>query len=578
MTRIAIIDADRCKPSKCRQECKKSCPVVRGGSMCIEVRKESKLAIISEDMCIGCGICVKTCPFGAVRIVNLPAGLEKDVVHRYGQNGFILHRLPIPRAGQVLGIIGANGIGKSTILKILGGKIIPNLGVRAPTWHEICLRFRGSELQPYFAKMRIQECKCVIKPQYVDAIASAVVGSVGAYFSQGGEKEKVLEALQLSHLLERQISDLSGGELQRFAIAATCLQDADVYLFDEPSSYLDVRQRMRVAEYIREVASLGKFVVVVEHDLAMLDYLSDYVHVLYGEQTAYGVVSAGYGCHEGINVWLNGFEPTENVRFRDGAITFRTSQEDELTDTRNMYEYPGILQSMHGFTFSAKPGTFSLSQTTVLLGENGTGKTTFVRHLYKVLADFRVSYKPQKIAPKFTGTVRELLHSKISGMYTHPQFVSDVMNPLMIQSIIDNKVQELSGGELQRVAIVLCLGTPAQVYLIDEPSAYLDCEQRVVCARVIKRFILHAHASAFVVEHDLCMATYLADRVLFFRGVPGVEGFVSEPMGKSEGMNSFLKSMDITVRRDAETARPRINKRYSILDAEQREKGMYMAE
>ena len=87
---------------------------------------------------------------------------------------------------------------------------------------------------------------------------------------------------------------------------------------------------------------------------------------------------------------------------------------------------------------------------------------------------------------------------------------------IRIDDIIDQEVQNLSGGELQRVAMALCLGKPADVYLIDEPSAYLDSEQRLVAAKVIKRFILHAKKTGFVVEHDFIMATYLADRVSIY--------------------------------------------------------------
>ena len=134
---------------KCRQECKKSCPVVRTGKLCIEVTPESKIAFISERLCIGCGICVKKCPFSAINIINLPTNLESQVTHRYSANSFKLHRLPMPRPGQVLGLVGTNGIGKSTALKILSGKLKPNLGRydNAPDWEEILKYFRGSELQ-----------------------------------------------------------------------------------------------------------------------------------------------------------------------------------------------------------------------------------------------------------------------------------------------------------------------------------------------------------------------------------------------------------------------------------------------
>ena len=128
LTRIAIVNNDKCKPKKCKQECHKYCPVVRMGKVCIEVTPKSKLAWISEELCIGCGICVKKCPFDAINIINLPKNLNRETTHRYGPNSFKLHRLPTPRPGQVLGLVGTNGIGKSTALKILAGTLKPNLG------------------------------------------------------------------------------------------------------------------------------------------------------------------------------------------------------------------------------------------------------------------------------------------------------------------------------------------------------------------------------------------------------------------------------------------------------------------
>jgi len=595
--RIAIINSDRCKPKKCKQECKKFCPVVRTGKLCVEVTKDAKIAWISEPLCIGCGICVKKCPFEAITIINLPKDLSKDCTHRYGANTFKLHRLPTPRPGQVLGLVGTNGIGKSTALTILAGKLKPNLGryENAPDWQEILAYFRGSELQTYIKGLLEDRLKAMIKPQYVDKIPKQVAGMVGDILSKKDERERKAyynTELELEHLQERQIRDLSGGELQRFAIAVLCVQDASVYMFDEPSSYLDVRQRLHAAKVIRELLKVDNYVIVVEHDLAVLDYLSDYVCCLWGSQGGYGVVTMPFSVREGINIFLDGFVPTENLRFREVSLTFKVSEEVEVdqSERTNKTDYPYLLKVMGdkgpGFKLEVMEGNFANSEIIVMLGQNGTGKTTFIRMLAGYLKpdnededhktpEMHVSYKPQTISAKFEGTVRDLLMTKIRDAFMFPQFQTDVTKPMLIDQIADHQVQTLSGGELQRVAIVLSLGKPADIYLIDEPSAYLDVEQRVVAARVIKRFILHAKKTAFIVEHDFIMATYLADRVIVYEGTPGVHCTASAPMSLLQGMNKFLAQLEITFRRDPTNFRPRINKMDSVKDREQKQQGSY---
>jgi len=591
LTRIAIVNGEKCKPKRCRQECKKYCPVVRMGKLCIEVTPTDKMAYISEELCIGCGICVKKCPFEAIMIINLPSNLEKETVHRYSKNSFKLHRLPIPRRGEVLGLVGTNGIGKSTALKILAGKLKPNLGVfdNTPDWTYILTHFRGSELQNYFTKVLENELKAVVKLQYVDQIPKAVKGAVKDLLARKHEKNNlkaICDILDLNNVQDRNVEDLSGGELQRFAIAMVCIQKAGIYMFDEPSSYLDVKQRLNSSRAIRSMVGEDKYVVVVEHDLAVLDYLSDFICCLYGVPGAYGVVTAPFSVMQGINVFLDGFVPTENLRFREESLSFKVSDQlsEEEIKRLSRFSYPKMTKTRGAFHLTVDCGNFTDSEIMVLLGENGTGKTTFIRMLAgqldpdegkSKLPVMNISYKPQKISPKSTATVRQLLHDKIRDMYIHPQFVTDVMKPMKIEELFDQEVQHLSGGELQRVAITLCLGKPAEVYLIDEPSAYLDSEQRLAAAKVIKRFIMHAKRTAFIVEHDFIMTTYLADRVIVFEGEPSMKTMANSPQTLISGMNKFLKMLGITFRRDPTNYRPRINKEESQKDAEQKSAGQY---
>ena len=378
---------------------------------------------------------------------------------------------------------------------------------------------------------------------------------------------------------------------------------------------------------------------------------------------------------EGINVFLAGFVPTENLRFREEALSFKvavdTSESESAVAAASAaaaasssskskkgkekaggegegggegddsaatavvggkryarFTYPAMTKTQGSFKLTVESGDFTDSEIIVMLGENGTGKTTLIRMLGGLLPpdddgievpQFGVSYKPQKISPKFPGSVRELLHKRIRDAYLHPQFVSDVMRPLLIEPLMDQAVLNLSGGELQRVAITLALGAPADIYLIDEPSAYLDSEQRIVAAKVIKRFIMHAKKTAFIVEHDFIMvsrfffeffnmfflaglgarkrgdrkekkshidlkkktnnqtqqATYLADRVIVYDGEPSVRATAHRPQSLLSGMNSFLKALDITFRRDPTHYRPRINKLGSTKDQEQKSAGSY---
>lgn len=537
--------------------------------------------------------CTKKCPFEAINIIKLPTNLENETTHRYSANSFKLHRLPTPRAGQVLGLVGTNGIGKSTALKILAGKQKPNLGRYddPPDWTEILKYFRGSELQNFFTKVLEDNIKALIKPQYVDNLPRALktratVEQLLDSKLQRNNKDEVVDACDLKAVMDRDVHNLSGGELQRFAIAMSCVQSANMYMFDEPSSYLDVKQRLNAARTIRSLLDPDTYVIAVEHDLSVLDYLSDFICCLYGVPSVYGVVTMPSPVRDGINIFLDGYIPAENMRFREESLTFKIAEtaDDGDLERNAEYTYPNMTKKLGSFELSIDAGSFTNSEIIVFLGENGTGKTTFVKMLAGKLApdtgadklpQLNVSLKPQTITPKFQGTVRMLLLKQIKAAFMHPQFQTDVVKPMSLDNIIDQDVQTLSGGELQRVALVLALGKPADIYLIDEPSAYLDSEQRIQASRVIKRFILHSKKTAMIIEHDIIMATYMADRVIVYEGQPSIKAHARSPESLLTGMNSFLATLEVSMRRDPTNMRPRVNKHNSIKDKEQKASGQY---
>ncbi|AEC52776.1 putative ATPase RIL [Pyrococcus sp. NA2] len=585
--RIAVIDYDKCNPDKCGHFlCERVCPVNRMGGEAIIIDEENNKPIIQEASCTGCGICVHKCPFKAISIVNLPEQLEEDCVHRYGINAFVLYRLPVVKDGMVVGIVGPNGTGKTTAVKILAGQLIPNLCCENDSWDEVIKAFRGNELQNYFKKLKDGEIRPVVKPQYVDLIPKAVKGRVKDLLKkvdETGRFEEVVKALELENVLERNIDQLSGGELQRVAIAAAILRKAHFYFFDEPSSYLDIRQRLNVARFIRRLAENGKAVLVVEHDLAVLDYLSDIIHVVYGEPGVYGIFSKPKGTRNGINEFLNGYLRDENVRFRPYEIRFTKLSERVEIEREILVEYPRLVKDYGSFKLEVEPGDIRKGEVIGIVGPNGIGKTTFVKMLAgveeptegKVEWDLTVAYKPQYIKAEYEGTVYELL-SKIDSSKLNSNFYkTELLKPLGIIDLYDKNVDELSGGELQRVAITATLLRDADIYLLDEPSAYLDVEQRLAVARAIRHLMEKNEKTALVVEHDVLMIDYVSDRLIVFEGEPGRHGRALPPMGMREGMNRFLASIGITFRRDPDTGRPRANKEGSVKDREQKEKGEY---
>ncbi len=587
--RVAVLDKEICQPKKCGLECIKYCPVNKMGSDCIVLGNETGKAQIDESICNGCGICVKVCPFDAITIVNLAEELKTDKIHQYGQNSFRLYRIPTLKKGQVTGLLGRNGIGKSTVVSILSGNLQPNLGNYAspPEWNQILKHFHGTELRAHFEKISNNELKAAIKPQQVYNLAKAFDGTAKELLEKYDDRNKINELvveLGLQNSLETKLTELSGGELQRIAVAVTASREADFYFFDEPSSYNDVFQRMGVAKVIQSLAKIGKSIMVIEHDLTVLDYLSDFIEVIYGEPAAYGIVSTVLSTKVGINVFLDGYLPSENVRFRDSAFRFDASTStDEFVTIENIIEYPNFSKKLSNFSLSVNEGKVRKSEVLGIVGANALGKTTMMKLIAGVEKPdsgnienkVKIAYKPQYLTNEYDVDVISLLEKANGGPIIETAEEEQIIHPMKIKKLYNKSVKNLSGGELQKVAIGACLLQKVDLYALDEPSAFLDVEDRIAVAKLIQRFVRSYGKSAIIIDHDIQLMDLISDSLVIFHGTPGREGYASSPRPKVEGMNQFLRSLDITYRRDDTSLRPRVNKSDSRLDREQKQSGKF---
>ncbi len=580
MPRIAIIDRDKCIKERCGYVCQKVCPGVQMGDDTVTIDKDG-FPVISEVLCTGCGICPKKCPVECITIINLAA--ENGVpVHQYGVNSFRLYGLPLPKEG-VSGLIGKNGIGKSTALKILSQGVEPNMGNYAhPPKMEEVFNLMPREMGMHLRNLFDKKVRVSLKPQNVDKIPSAFRGKVKELLQKVDERHVLDEATTLFDLhdvMNKNLNQISGGELQRVAIAAAWCKDADLYYFDEPASYLDIEQRLRCARAIKQLAE-KKSVIVVEHDLALFDYVSDYVYVFYGQENAYGVVSGVKNTRAGINQYLGGFLREENVRFRDHEIRFARTSTASERKSKIKLRYPKLAKKWGAFSFEAEAGQLHEGEVVGILGRNAIGKSLFVKLLAGVEKNesgeeleqsLKVSYKPQYVKALPGVTVQQLF----AQYKLDTAFFEEAHRKLNVASLMDKELDWLSGGELQRVAIVLALSQEAELYLLDEPSAFLDIEQRLHLADLLQRLIANSGRMAMVVDHDLVFLDAISSRVMVFTGTPTVHGQAYAPAKKRDGLNAFLKQMDITLRRDPDTGRPRINKPDSALDREQKTAGEY---
>ncbi len=586
--RVAVLKEDNCQPKKCNDECHDFCPPVRNGQECIIMDEHTGKPHISESLCIGCGICINKCPHDALIIENLPSELETDMVHRYSMNGFRLFRLPTPSKESVVGILGPNGMGKSTAISALSGRLIPNLGDwlnQEPVWEDIIDSVPKGELRDFFIAVQEGEISVAVKPQNVDRLPKRVKGTVRQLLERVDERnlfDELTVALGIDHLLDREVHQLSGGELQRMAICATILRDADVYFFDEPSSYLDIHERMRIVRIIQNLAET-KRVIVIEHDLAVLDVLADLVHIVYGKKGAFGIFTPARSTRQAINSYLDGFLPEENVRIRDKPIKFQRHQDRVAELGSTVVSWGELTKKLGDFQLTAGEGAVHRSEVVGVVGANGTGKSTMIKilageHEYDegwVTAGATISYKPQHIDVDIDGSVQLWLDSELGPRWRSGEFNVNVIRALGVDQLLPKRVKKLSGGERQAVSIALCLGRDADLYLLDEPSAHLDANARMEAAKAIRRTMEANEKSAFVIDHDVYFIDIVSDSLLVFEGEGGVKGKATGPFNLRTGMNRFLSGVNVTFRRDHDSRRPRINKNESRKDREQRNSGDY---
>ena len=584
--RVAVLLEERCKPNsnafaylkKYSAMCDRECIQVEG----------SKCKIL-ETACPVCFTRVKHCPDDAVKIINLPEELDTDLTHSFGENSFRLFRLPSPRQDQIVGILGPNGIGKSTAINLLSGTFKPNLGDwtdLSPEWEKVISTFPRGELRDYLGLVAEGEVSIAVKPQYIDKLPRIFEGEVHQLLTRVDDREEMdrySELMGISHIIDRKLGDLSGGELQRVAICATLLKEADVYFFDEPSSYLDIYERMRMVGVVRDLAERGKRVLVVEHDLAILDVLCDLVHVIYGDRSAYGIFTPPRSTRTAINAYLDGYLPEENVRIRDKPIRFlrgRTRGEEVGTP---VLKWGSIEKNLGDFNLKTGEGEVKSAEVVGVVGPNATGKTTLVKIIAGEIdpdegwctMDSKVSYKPQHVRADFEGTVQNWLDYELGSKWRSGEFHTQVIRALQVDKMQDLQATKLSGGELQAVSIAICLGKEADLYLFDEPSAHLDANARMEAAKAIRRTMESNEKAAMVIDHDTYFLDIVSDSILVFQGEGGKNGLAVGPLSLRKGMNLFLSDADVTFRRDVESHRPRINKPSSRKDREQKSSGEY---
>ena len=580
MKRIAIVDNKKLKIFEEKKIIQSKCPVNMVGKDCMYFEGEKLL--INEDLCTGCGICVKFDNYNSIKIINLIDEKNKKVIHQYGTNGFRIFDLPLLNENSTIGIVGKNGIGKTTIVNILSNNTKANFGEfleEIPNeiyFKNLIDKYKGSALQNYFTKLRDEKIRVAFKLQQIINIPKIFSGSVLNLLKKVQKDEKVIvdfsKKFNIEKILDRDIKVLSGGELQRVALCSTLLKKdiCNLFIFDEITNYLDIYQRLNTSKIIKEELS-QKTNIVIEHDLIILDYLCDYIHLMYGETNAFGMLTGIKSSKQAINEYLEGFSKQENVRFRDKKVSFDKTSINSQDFKDKLVEWEEDEISFDNFSLKINKGLINKGEIVGIIGENALGKTCFIKYLEKKL-DIKVSFKPQLIEQ-----TEDLVLSILSQ---YPNFKDNfydvyVLKPLDIEKLYEKKLEDLSGGELQKFAIVKCLLEDSDIYLFDEPTAFLDIEERLNLSKILKNFFDIKKKSAIIIDHDLVFIDYLSNKLMAFLGEPSIKGVTNSPVSLRDGMNTFLKTLNITFRRDENNKRPRVNKFNSVNDKNQKQLGEY---
>ncbi|MHA1376617.1 MAG: ribosome biogenesis/translation initiation ATPase RLI [Promethearchaeota archaeon] len=615
MKKVYLVDYDSCNIRFCGRQCIKKCPITLSNARLkpnqkkqevpIWVQKSTNQIKINSETCLKCGVCANVCPAKAIYVKGiLEEPTELVPTHKYPEGeqteGFRLYNLPTLISGKVSGLCGPNGIGKTTVLNIISGKLKPNFGnsnlkSNQIQWKDVIKKVKESEMRNHFTSLSRNDRKIAYKQQVLRILFEKYQGKKVVDILNAENEvsslffKKIREYLDISAFDNRILEQCSGGELQRFAIASVLIKEADIYVIDEPCTFLDVQKRIKLAQLLRErVQGFGKGnqcpILVVEHDLAILDYLSDIVQLFYGVPHQFGIISRPLTTKKGINAYLTGFLKSENIEFREKEYGFKRSTSGRTWSNAKIFaRYGNISKTFESFHLSVNPGTIYASEILGIVGENGCGKSTFAKILAGELQpdsgskfegiQASVSYKPQYITQESSQTVRDFIIERALTYNFSEEMLRILYKPLGVDKLFELQISALSGGELQRVFICSCLAKHADLYILDEPSAYLDVEERIQIGQIIRTITRRNNAVAICIEHDIQIADSLIDRLLLFTGKPGVHGKTIGPLNKREGMNLFLKEIDVTFRRDTKTGRARLNKKDSQLDRAQRISG-----